>query len=64
MDDKKIIKVDIRQDDIEHTLTLGEFRDQLIAEIGSVTWIVSKKQFRDRVATSIDRVIQRIRDTR
>lgn len=59
-----IIQVEIVQDDIEHRLSLGDFKDQLIDEIGSVTWTLTRKQFESKVAVAVDRVIQRIRDTR
>lgn len=59
-----LIHVEIVQDDIEHRVTIGEFRDQLIAEIGSVTWTMTRKQFERKVAAAVDRVIQRIRDER
>jgi len=59
-----LIHVEIVQDDIEHRVTLGEFRDQLIDEIGSVTWTMTRKQFERKVAAAVDRVIQRIRDER
>lgn len=64
MKDNKIIKVEVVQDDIAHRVTLGEFRDALIDEIGSVTFTLTRKQFRNKVATAVDRVIQGIRDGR
>jgi len=59
-----LIHVEIVQDDIENRVALGEFRDQLITEIGSVTWTMTRKQFERKVAAAVDRVIQRIRDER
>lgn len=57
-----IIQVEIVQGDIEHKLSLAEFRNELVKEIGSVAWIVTKKQFEQKVAAAVDRVIQGIRD--
>jgi hypothetical protein len=64
MKDNKIIRVEIVQDDIAQRVTLGEFRDALINEVGSVTLTLTRKQFHNKVATAVDRVIQRIRDGR
>lgn len=58
----KIIYVEIVQSDIEHRVSLAEFRDQLIKEIGSVTLTITKAQFERKVSGAVDRVIQRIRD--
>lgn len=59
-----LIHVEIVQDDIQHWITLQEFRDKLIAEIGSVTWTITKSQFEKKVSLAVDRVIQEIRDGR
>lgn len=59
-----LIYVEIVQDDIQHRITLQEFRDKLIAEIGSVTWTITKSQFEKKVSLAVDRVIQEIRDGR
>lgn len=64
MAEAEIIHVEIVQNDIEHRVALGEFRDQLVKEIGSVTWTLTRKQFERKVAAAVDRVIQRIRDER
>ena len=45
-----------------HKLLLAEFRDQLIEEVGSVTWTMTREQFRKKVTVAVDRVIQRVRD--
>ena len=62
MNDSNVIQVEIVQGDIEHRLPLADFRDALVKEIGSVALVVSRKQFEKRVATAIDRVVQRVRD--
>jgi hypothetical protein len=62
MNDNKIIQVEVVQGDIEHRVTLQEFRDAMIQEIGSVTWTMTRKQFEKKVVLAVDRVIQRIRD--
>ena len=64
MDNSRIIRVEIVQGDIEHRITLSEFRDALIKEIGNVALVVTKKQFENKVGSAVDRVIQRIRDSR
>jgi hypothetical protein len=64
MNDSKIIQVEVVQGDIEHRVTLQEFRDAMIQEIGSVTWTMTRKQFEKKVALAVDRVIQGIRDGR
>jgi hypothetical protein len=64
MNDSKIIQVEVVQDDIEHRVTLQEFRDAMIQEIGSVTWTMTRKQFEKKVVLAVDRVIQGIRDGR
>lgn len=63
MNESKIIKVDIRQDDIEHTITLSEFKELLKNELGSITWMTTK-QYKQKIDSAVDRIIQRIRDTR
>lgn len=60
----KEIRVEIVHDDRETALPLGEFKDLLVAEIGSVTFTVTRAQFERKVATAVDAVIQRIRDER
>lgn len=57
-----LIHVEIVQDDIEHRITLGDFKARLLAEIGSVTWVVTRQQFERKVELAIDTVIQGIRD--
>jgi hypothetical protein len=64
MNDSKIIQVEVVQGDIEHRVTLQEFRDAMIQEIGSVTWTMTRKQFEKKVVLAVDRVIQGIRDGR
>ena len=64
MDASRIIHVEVVQGDIEHRVSLQEFRDMLVAEIGSVTWTMTRKQFEKKVACAVDRVIQGIRDGR
>ena len=61
---KHLVQVSIVQDDISHKLSIADFRDQLIAEIGSVTFVMTRCQFEKRVTTAVDTVIQRIRDAR
>lgn len=63
MNESKIIKVDIRQDDIEHTITLAEFKELLKNELGSITWMTTK-QYKQKIDSAVDRIIQKIRDTR
>lgn len=58
----KLVQVEIVQGDNEHRLTLAEFRDLLVNEIGSVTMTITREQFRKQVSSAVDRVIQRIRD--
>lgn len=60
--DPSLIQVEIVQGDIEHRLPLGEFRDRLVQEIGSVTFTMTRKQFRRQVSAAVDRVIQGVRD--
>jgi len=63
MDDSKIIKVDIRQDDIEHTISLGEFKELLKRELGSITWM-TQGQYQKRIDAAVDSLIQKIRDSK
>ena len=57
----KMIQVDIRQDDIEHTISLGEFKELLKKELGSITWMTTK-QYQLKIDSAVDRIVQRIRD--
>lgn len=58
----KEIRVEIVHDDRETPLPLGDFKDRLIEEIGSVTFTMTRQQFERKVSAAIDRVIQKIRD--
>lgn len=57
----RIVAVDIVQDDIEHRMPLGEFKQILKKEMGSVTFM-TQRQYEKRIDSAIDRIVQRIRD--
>lgn len=73
MNDLNLIMVDIRQGDIEHSLPLGEFLEQLGNEAKEIAFTsrllsrkgtVDKEELKREVKAAGDRVIQRIRDSR
>ncbi|HBA72216.1 MAG TPA: hypothetical protein DCZ63_08530 [Geobacter sp.] len=71
MEESRIIKVDIRQGDIEHTVSLADFVEKLVAELRPVTFrsrvfstkgVPDPQEMEREQRSAIDRVIQRIRD--
>ena len=63
MKEPRIISVEIVQDDIEHRMSLGEFKELLKYELGSITFMTTAGYHR-RIDAAIDRIVQRVRDAK
>jgi hypothetical protein len=66
-----IIKVEITQDDIKHSMPISVYHEALVAELSSVAFqsrlfsvkgIVSQAELQRQISIASDKVIQSIRD--
>lgn len=56
------IKICVTNEEINLEMSIEDFKEALIQEIGSVSLVFTEKQLRERVTKSINNVIQGIKE--